>query len=109
MPTAHRLVTKPINSSDVSLSPHALRWKEAVLEECWTGKLLLAESNGEWMRLFHRNQIGKKNHLGIMVSEEEAAKEAKGRVWVQALLRLRLRRFFGNLGMTDLESSEEAL
>jgi hypothetical protein len=33
-------------------SPHNFRFKEAVLEECWTGKLLLAESNGEWMRLF---------------------------------------------------------
>ncbi|PMD55327.1 uncharacterized protein K444DRAFT_667154 [Hyaloscypha bicolor E] len=33
-------------------SPHDSRFKEAVLEECWTGKLLLAESNGEWMRLF---------------------------------------------------------
>jgi hypothetical protein len=92
-----------------SCSPHAPRWKEAVLEECWTGKLLLAESNGEWMRLFRRNQTRKKTSLGIMVDPEEAAKKTKGPVRAQAWLWLRLRRFLGNLGMKDLESLEQTL
>jgi hypothetical protein len=86
--------------------PHTPRVKEAVLEECWTGKILLVESNGEWMRLFRRNKTGKEVPSGIMVNPEETAEEAKGvgaRVW------LRLRRFLGNLGVKDLESSEQAL
>jgi hypothetical protein len=59
------------------------------------------------MRLSRRNQTGKEIPLGIMVNPEEAAKEAKG-VEAQAWLRLRLRRFLGNLGVKDLESSDQA-
>jgi hypothetical protein len=86
-------------------SPHDSRFKEAVLEECWTGKLLLAESNGEWMRLFRWNQTGNEIPSRIMANPKETAEEAKG-VGVQGWLRLRLRRFLGNLGVKDLESSE---
>jgi hypothetical protein len=61
-----------------SCSIYNPRFKEVALEECWTGKLLLAESNGEWMRLFRRNQTGKEIPLRIMVNPEEIAEEAKG-------------------------------
>jgi hypothetical protein len=91
-----------------SCSPHDSRFKEAVLEECWTGKLLVAESYGEWMRLFRRNQTGKEIPSRIMVNLEETAEEAKG-VGAQGWLLLRVRRFLGNLGVKDLESSEQAL
>jgi hypothetical protein len=40
-----------------------------------------------------------------MANPKETAEEAKG-VGVQGWLRLRLRRFLGNLGVKDLESSE---
>jgi hypothetical protein len=48
-----------------------------VLEEYWTGKLLLVESNREWIYLFRRNQTGKKTLLGIMVNPEDTVKEVK--------------------------------
>jgi hypothetical protein len=41
-----------------------------------------------------------------MVNPEETAEETKG---VRAQVWLRLPRFFGNLGVKDLESSEQAL
>lgn len=92
-----------------SCSPHEpRRYKDAALEECFTGKLLLAESNGEWMRLFRRNQTGKEIPSRIMVNPEETVGEAKG-VGAQGWLRLRLRRLLGNFGVKDLESSEQAL
>jgi hypothetical protein len=91
-----------------SCSPHKPRFKEAVLEECWIGKLLVAENYGEWMRLFRQNQTRQEIPSRIMVSPEEIAGEAKG-VGAQGWLRLRLRRFLGNLGVKDLVFSEQAL
>jgi hypothetical protein len=86
-----------------SCSPDTSRWKEEVLEECWIGKLLLAESNTDWMRLFRRSRTRKEIPGGIMVNPEEEAKGVGAQGW------LRLRPFLSNLGVKDLESSKQAL